>query len=152
MMRERIKQARKARHFSQKALADRIGISDAAMSKIETGVNNPARSPLISIASVLHVSLRWLETGEGEMEAETESQALDRIARSYSESRTFRALLDVYTQLNEDERATVDRCIRLLSEAVSQGEDPASALPTSEELARNAEALSGEDEDAAQIS
>ena len=86
------------------------------------------------------------------MEAETESQALDRIARSYSESRTFRALLDVYTQLNEDERATVDRCIRLLSEAVSQGEDPASALPTSEELARNAEALSGEDEDAAQIS
>lgn len=151
-MDERIRKARKARRLTQAAFGERIGLKPNTITCYEKGLRIPSEAAIVAMCREYGINRRWLETGEGEMEAETESQALDRIARSYSESRTFRALLDVYTQLNEDERATVDRCIRLLSEAVSQGEDPASALPTSEELARNAEALSGEDEDAAQIS
>lgn len=63
----RVRQLRERLELSQKALADQIGISDAALSKIESGVNNPARSTLMSIARVFNVSLHWLETGEGEM-------------------------------------------------------------------------------------
>lgn len=140
-MRVRIKEARRAKHYSQKALADKIGISDAALSKIESGINNPARSTILAIANALNISVKWLETGQGEMELQTPSQTLDRIAKRYSESQTFRAMLDVYAQMNEEGQAAVEHYIEMLSDAVAKGKDPAEAIPTQEDAARNAAAM-----------
>ena len=138
-MNARIKEARKARNYSQKALADKIGISDAALSKIESGINNPAKTTLILIANELHVSLKWLETGEGAMELETQTQMLDRVARRYSKSRTFRALLDVFMQLDEEGQDSVETYIEKLTDALARSEDPAGVEITQEDLAKNAE-------------
>lgn len=140
-MRTRIKEARKAKHYSQKALADKIGISDAALSKIENGINNPARSTVLAIANALNISAEWLETGDGEMELPTHPQTLDRIAKRYSESQTFRAMLDVYAQMDEEGQEAVERYIEMLSEAVAKGKDPAAAIPTQEDVERNAAAM-----------
>lgn len=140
-MRTRIKEARKAKHYSQKALADKIGISDAALSKIESGINNPARSTVLAIANALNISAEWLETGDGEMKLPTHPQTLDRIAKRYSESQTFRAMLDVYAQMDEEGQGAVERYIEMLSEAVAKGKDPAAAIPTQEDVERNAAAM-----------
>lgn len=138
-MNARIKEARKARGYSQKMLADKIGISDAALSKIESGINNPAKTTLILIANELRVSLKWLETGEGAMELETQTQMLDRVARRYSKSRTFRALLDVFMQLDEEGQDSVETYIEKLTDALARSEDPAGVEITQEDLAKNAE-------------
>lgn len=137
-MNTRIKEARKARNYSQKTLADKIGISDAALSKIESGINCPAKSTLILIANALNVSIKWLETGEGKMELETQSQTLDKIARRYSASHTFRAMLDVYAQMDEDGQRAVERYIELLANALATGKDP-SAVNYEEVLAQKSD-------------
>lgn len=123
MMRERIKEARIYRKYSQKALAEKIGISDAALSKIESGVNNPAKSTLIAIANVLKVNLDWLISGTGEMESRTNPHTLDTVARRYSSSTTFRAMLDAYAQLDEAGQAAIERYVGLLHEAMAVGGD-----------------------------
>lgn len=122
-MRERIKEARIYRKYSQKALAEKIGISDAALSKIESGVNNPAKSTLIAIANVLKVNLDWLISGTGEMESRTNPHTLDTVARRYSSSTTFRAMLDAYAQLDEAGQAAIERYVGLLHEAMAVGGD-----------------------------
>lgn len=128
-MKERIKQARLSVGLSQKALADKIGISDAALSKIESGANNPAKQTVIAIANALGVSLYWLETGEGEMYTKSASQTLDAIAARYNGSPTFRAMLDVYSKLSRAEQDAVEHYIFQLAEAVSAGQRPEQIVP-----------------------
>lgn len=128
-MKERIKQARLSVGLSQKALADKIGISDAALSKIESGANNPAKQTVIAIANALGVSLYWLETGEGEMYTKSASQTLDAIAARYNGSPTFRAMLDVYSRLSRAEQDAVEHYIFQLAEAVSAGQRPEQIVP-----------------------
>lgn len=128
-MKERIKQARLSVGLSQKALADKIGISDAALSKIESGANNPAKQTVIAIANALGVSLYWLETGEGEMYEKSASQTLDAIAARYNGSPTFRAMLDVYSRLSRAEQDAVEHYIFQLAEAISAGQRPEQIVP-----------------------
>lgn len=125
-MRERIKQARKARNYTQKALADKIGISNAALSKIESGVNNPARSTLMSIASALNVSLKWLETGEGEMflpQPQDDQALVDRLVRAYHGSPVLRNILTAYLQLDEPHRRVADEVLESFAAAVQSARD-----------------------------
>ena len=133
-MKERIKQARLLRKYSQKKLADIIGISDAALSKIESGKNNPSKTTLKAIADALDVSLDWLKTGDGSMMRENETDTLDTIARRYSDSKIFRALLDVYAQLSAEGQDAVEHYIALLSKALEEGRDPATVDPLKETI------------------
>lgn len=56
----RLQQLRKQRGLTQKALAERINKSPAAVSSYETNVQIPPLDVLISIASTLNVSLDYL--------------------------------------------------------------------------------------------
>ena len=129
-MKERIKSARLSAGLSQKALADKIGISDAALSKIESGFNNPAKQTVIAISNALGVALHWLETGEGEMYVKSASQTLDAITARYNGSPTFRAMLDVYARLSADDQSAVERYIAQLAEALAAGQNPEQVAPS----------------------
>ena len=52
-----IKNARKAKGLNQYELAERIGISDKHLSKIETGKNYPALDNFLKIVETLDLSL-----------------------------------------------------------------------------------------------
>lgn len=59
-----IAQLRKAKGLTQKDLADRLGVSDKAVSRWETGRNYPDIETLQRLAQVLEVSLEELLQGE----------------------------------------------------------------------------------------
>jgi len=61
---ERLKEARSARGLTQKALGDLVGVSQAAIQKIETGKANQT-TKLVEIANALGVMPDWLSSGEG---------------------------------------------------------------------------------------
>ncbi|WP_273901957.1 XRE family transcriptional regulator [Enterobacter hormaechei] len=63
---ERLKKARSARGLTQKALGDLVGVSQAAIQKIETGKANQT-TKLVEIANALGVMPDWLSSGEGSM-------------------------------------------------------------------------------------
>lgn len=62
---QRLKQARKHAGLSQKELGEAIGISQAAIQKIESG-SAQTSTKLIEIAKVLSVPADWLATGHGD--------------------------------------------------------------------------------------
>ena len=62
----RLKEERAARGLTQKALGDLVGVSQAAIQKIETG-NASQTTKLVEIANALGVMPDWLSSGEGAM-------------------------------------------------------------------------------------
>ena len=66
-MKSRIQAVRKANGLSMEAFGNRLKISKAAVSRIESGVNNPSEQTLSLICTEFGVSEDWLRTGEGEM-------------------------------------------------------------------------------------
>lgn len=63
---ERIQKARKQAKLTQKELADRVGISQTAVHKLECGRSRSSRRT-VSIALTCGVDPIWLDTGRGEM-------------------------------------------------------------------------------------
>lgn len=115
--------------ISQDKFADRIGTTGAAISRYESADRAIPNSIILSICREFNVNRAWLETGEGEPFVETASQTLDKIAKRYHGSDTFRAILDAYVQLDADEQSTFEHYIALLSETIAAGEKPESAKP-----------------------
>lgn len=68
-MNERIKSVRKYStiNLSQEAFGKRIGITKAAISKIESGNANPSEQTILSICREFNISENWLRTGNGDM-------------------------------------------------------------------------------------
>jgi len=61
----RVAHARKEASLSQQAVADRFGISRAAVAQWESGDTHPGMTKLEGLAQVLNVRLEWLATGKG---------------------------------------------------------------------------------------
>ena len=66
-MNNRIKQIRNHLKLSQFGFGEKIGVTNAAISKIEVGENNVSNQVISAICREFNVSAKWLETGEGEM-------------------------------------------------------------------------------------
>lgn len=60
---ERLSTARKAMGLTQKSLGELVGISQAAIQKIETGKSSGS-TKMIELAKVLNVNPEWLSSGE----------------------------------------------------------------------------------------
>ncbi|PXJ89106.1 hypothetical protein DMR30_05415 [Klebsiella variicola] len=68
---ERLREARKAAGMTQKTLGDAVGVSQAAIQKIETG-RAAQTTKLLDIAKALRVRPEWLSSGTGAMRADGE--------------------------------------------------------------------------------
>ena len=71
-MNNRIREVRKHLGLSMRAFGERIGISSAAVSKIESGVNTPSEQTLRSICSQFRINRLWLEQGLGDMHVQSD--------------------------------------------------------------------------------
>lgn len=66
-MNERIKELRKSLGLSQEAFGSRLGVSKAAISRIEAGLNSISNMNIVSICREFSVNEEWLRTGTGSM-------------------------------------------------------------------------------------
>lgn len=71
---ERLKEARKARGYTQDTLAEKIGTSRGVITNIEHDkVDEPQSMVVTTICNVLHISKDWLLDGVGTMELSDEA-------------------------------------------------------------------------------
>ncbi|HBW8848818.1 TPA: helix-turn-helix domain-containing protein [Klebsiella pneumoniae] len=70
---ERLREARKAADMTQKALGNAVGVSQAAIQKIETG-KAIQTTKLLDIAKILKVRPEWLSSGSGAMRTDDEGE------------------------------------------------------------------------------
>ena len=116
-MNERIKEMRKALKLSQAELGKAIGISDAAVSKIESGINNPSESTIKLICATYNVDYRWLTTGQGEMFLPMDTDAL---VEKYlaGESELTKAIMKAFAKLPDKE---CDKWFEMLKRIKKEG-------------------------------
>ena len=82
-MNQRIKKVRMKVDLTQSAFGEALGISRAAVQKLESGENNPSEQTIRAICEKFGVNRQWLETGdesiqpyEREPDLETEVRSL----------------------------------------------------------------------------
>ena len=122
---ERIKRLRLSQEpkMSQEQFARRIGATPTVISRYEAGLREVPSTVIHSICREFNVYREWLVNGKGEMNVPTASKTLDDVARRYSESRTLRAILDVYAELDDESRDMFDRYVQRLTEVLAEGGD-----------------------------
>lgn len=122
-MNNRIKEIRRKAELTQTQFGERIGLQQNSIARIEAGTRVPSEAVIKAICREFHIRPEWLMHGEGPMTVPTASRTLDEVARRYSESRTFRAILDVYAELDDASRAMFVRYIERLTEVLAEGGD-----------------------------
>lgn len=124
-MEERIKKIRKENGLTQTEFGARIGVRGNTITNYETSVRAPSEAMIKAICREFDINPEWLETGKGRMKIRSQCNTLDKVAKRYSDSPTFRAMLDVYAELDADGQEAVERYIARLSKALEEGRDPA---------------------------
>lgn len=103
---ERLKQARKAIHVTQVEFGETLGITQAAISSVESGKVKLTDRLAQSIQSNYNISAEWLRTGEGEMLVEpSEDEQLAQFVGEVLAGRPNdlrRAFLVAMAQLDEN--------------------------------------------------
>lgn len=101
-MNERIKRVRKELKLTQAEFGKAIGISDAAVSKIESGINTPAENTIKLICATYHVNYLWLTEGEGPM---MESMTTNALVEKYmaGESPIAISIMKAFAKLPDEE-------------------------------------------------
>ena len=107
------------------AFAERLNIDPSYVTQLINGKRSPIERLILTICREFDIQREWLETGKGKMSAQSRCNTLDKVAKRYSDSPTFRAMLDVYAELDADGQEAVERYIARLSKALEEGRDPA---------------------------
>lgn len=102
---ERIRFLRKELNLTQVQLGDTLGISGAAISKIEANDSNPTEAALRLICSTYHVYYLWLTTGQGPMLEDDAAARIERIIEKVAPnaSEFFKSQVMAYGALMSDE-------------------------------------------------
>ena len=103
----RFKIARETLKLSQRDVAEQIGIGATAISRIESGGNNPAERTVKLFCSKLGVSEDWLRTGSGPMMASTLDDELSALAQAHGLDEMDVALIRTYIDLPKSAQAAL---------------------------------------------
>lgn len=103
---ERIKVLRNELNLTQTEFADRLGLSQNAIARYESGDRNPGGQTIKSICREFNVNVLWLENGEGEMFLPEPEGLLDELAVQYNLNDTEIKILQNYLELSEKDRTT----------------------------------------------
>lgn len=97
---ERIREARKRAKLTQKQLATKVGISQGALSELETG-ESEGTTYVASFAAALGVNALWLETGKGLPGPGAVDVRRERTARMILAYDDEAALLDLFRRTDD---------------------------------------------------
>lgn len=116
---ERIRAVRKKVGLTIVEFGDRLGVSNSAISMIETGKNNASNQTITQICQTFGVNEHWLRTGEGEMMApqDREKEIMAFIGDILKGEPDFRrALVHVLARMTTDQWAMMEAKARELLE------------------------------------
>ena len=113
---ERIKTARKEHGFTQTAFAEKIGMKQNSIARIESGSRIPSETVIKAICREFGISYNWLVNGVEPMKmpaAEADMGKLERIMYGDNEfvKFVFRQMADMPPSFWEDVESMVDKYI-----------------------------------------
>ncbi len=105
-MNERLKELRKCLKLSQKAFAEKLGITDSGLSNLENGKRNITEQMVKSICREFNVNRAWLVEGTGDMFVEL-SNALCGLAVQFNLSDIEQDAVKRFCELPKEQRFAI---------------------------------------------
>ena len=144
---QRIKELRKSLGLNQRDFGARIGLKGGAISKIEQDGNTVVDQNKRIICDKFHISMCWLETGEGEMYTpDAPADIFDSMREELNLSMVEENILRKYFELEPDSRQAVTDFIVSIGKAAV--ETAQSVDPIQKELADYEAELRAQQQDA----
>lgn len=117
---ERIKAARKALSLTQKEFAERLGVTDGAISFLEKGERNLTDQMLLCICREFPINEEWLRGGVGEMFVENDNTIIAALTSEYGLSEIEQKIFTSYLALPEQKRAVIAEFVASLGAAIEE--------------------------------
>lgn len=114
-MNERIKLIRKTLKLSQEDFGARLGVTKAAISRLESGINKLTEQMAKAICREFNVDYFWLTEGTGEMfvDKDIDTQFMDLIDKAMSgENEFIRGVFKAFAKFGDAEWAMLERFVR----------------------------------------
>jgi transcriptional regulator with XRE-family HTH domain len=86
---ERLAIARKTLQLTQREFAEKISVSKGFVAYMEVGERKVNPRIIKQVSSIFGISIRWLETGEGEMFYHDTEQEIEEIISLYKQLNPF---------------------------------------------------------------
>ena len=116
-MNGRIKLIRKTLGISQRDFGKKIGISDTAVSKLESGERNPSEQTLKSICREFNVDYFWLTEGaDVDMFMKLPNTLMEKLSERYNLSKKSQMVLNPYLEAPDDEKEAIENFLTTLAE------------------------------------
>ncbi|MDO5785444.1 MAG: helix-turn-helix transcriptional regulator [Eubacteriales bacterium] len=116
-MKERVKKIRKTLNLSQKEFGERLGVTDSAISIIESGRRNITEQMEKSICREFNVSYDWLKDGTGEMFDAIPETLVDELVQEFRLDDLDRRIILGYLRLASEERTVIKKYIQNVIDA-----------------------------------
>lgn len=110
-MESHIKTLRKTLKLSQRDFGYKIGISDTAVSKLESGERNPSEQTLKSICREFNVHYLWLTEGEGDM-FKSSKPLLEKLKETYDLDNAAVTIIKKFVELPKDKQNVITDFIK----------------------------------------
>lgn len=123
-MKKRLSLLRKELDITQEEMGDKLGVTRAAISRLEGGDRNLTEQMILAICRVFNVNETWLRTGEGEMFVKTDDSLISKLSAEYDLSDTEKRVLSVYLRLDETRRAQLVDFISYFSNELVKSASP----------------------------
>lgn len=101
---ERLKILRKKLEISQEDFGKRLGVTKAAISRIERGDRNLTEQMALSVCREFKINYLWLTEGKGDMRTETQEEIFDEIKAEYDLTDDDVYIMKTYFELDKDQR------------------------------------------------
>ena len=118
-MNERLKEVRKVLGLNQTEFGERIGVSAAAISKVERGKNDLTDQMIFDMCKEFGIDEQWLRTGEGEVFVITEDAIVQQFSDEYTFDELDKAISEAYLSLPEAHREAVKTFIQSVADTSS---------------------------------
>ena len=149
---ERIKEVRKARGLNQKEFSDKIGLTQSAVSRMESADVAIIDQNVRFICQTFHINEKWLRTGQGKMDEVKVEAPIEALVKQYRLDNSQRALVEAFLSLTDEQRsAVVDAACAIADKVKTARHDALQAKLDKRDRAHAKldEALDAEEKDAA---
>ena len=110
MIGDNIRALRELKNMSRREFGEALYVSQDVINNLERNRVAPTELMIKCICDTFHVNREWLETGEGEMFAQTtEQDETAKLIESISDSPAMRSLLATWAQLSDENKAVFER-------------------------------------------
>lgn len=120
---ERVKEVRKNLSLSMEKFGERLGVTKAAISRIESGRRALTDQMAKLICKEFNVDYFWLTEGTGNMFMQVPDSLIEEVIEDYNLDKNDKYILESYLELSDDEKKTIKNFFINIADKIKKDEE-----------------------------